>query len=368
MREVSHPPVWVEINTGAIRHNVGVLKDVVDDRTEVLGVVKANGYGHGDIQAAKTITDSGAEWLGVARVSEGRALREAGIDVPILLLSEPPLASAAQAAELGLTPTVYTPEGIDAFADAAKQLDVHLKVDTGMHRYGAAVESVDELVARIDSSPTLNLSGLWTHLAVAEETADPFTKQQFERFMDVVEMLGDRASGLIKHVCNSAAALTFPPAHLDLVRCGIAVYGIGPSRALQGDLRPALSFKSRVGAVKRLREGESLSYGLHYTLASDSYVATIPVGYADGLTRALTGKSQVLIRGKRYAIAGAVTMDHFLVDAGDDELEPGDDVVLIGEQGDEEVTAHDLADALGTIPYEVVCAIGARVPRVYLND
>jgi alanine racemase len=367
---VDHP-VWVEIDVDAIKHNVAALKSHVGDGTAVLGVVKANGYGHGDVDVAPAVVEGGADWLGVARVAEGESLRRAGIEVPILILSEPPPSSVGRGLKAGLTQTVYTPEAIDHLdAVATKDVDVHLKVDTGMHRYGVAPEGVPALIRQIDESHNLRLTGLWTHLAVAEETTNPFTKQQYERFMDVVESLGQRADDLVKHISNSAATMSFKPGHLDMVRCGIAIYGIPPSRELSEavDLRPALSLKSQVGAVKRLNAGESLSYGLHYTLPADANVATIAAGYADGLTRALTGRSSVLIRGKEYRIAGSVTMDHFLIDAGDDLLEPGDEVVIIGSQGDKKVTAHDVADVLGTIPYEVVCAIGARVPRIHLNS
>ncbi|MGH2773742.1 MAG: alanine racemase [Actinomycetota bacterium] len=365
--------LWAEVDLGAIRHNVKAIKNLLKPQTRLLTVVKANAYGHGDAAVAPAAVAAGADWLGVARVQEARSVREAGVGAPILLLAEPPAGAVGLAVQLEVTPTVYTEANAERLAAAAeaagKTLNVHLKVDTGMHRYGAAPGDVPALVKLIDSLPSLHLEGIWSHFAVAEDVLNPFTKQQFERFMDVLEDLGPRAGDLIRHIANSSAILTFADANLDMARAGITVYGLYPSPELEdrADLQPALSLKSRVGLVKRLPADEAISYGQRYCLPHDGLVATVPCGYADGLRRTLTNNGQVLIRGKRHPICGSVTMDHFLVDAGNDHLEIGDEVVIIGSQGEETITAQEVADRMSTIPYEVVCSISARVPRLYLN-
>ena len=364
--------LWAEVDLDCIRRNVSRIKGLIRPGTLLLAVVKANAYGHGEVEAAGAAIDGGADWLGVARVEEGAALRRAGIDRPILLLAQPPVNALPAAAEYNLTPTIYTEEAARAWAEQAgpsRRLRCHLKVDTGMHRYGVPCDDAERFIDLVRSLDGVELEGIWTHFAVAEDVSNSFTSQQHKLFLELLDGLGSRADGLIRHMSNSAGSLTFPEAHLDLVRTGIAGYGIYPSPALADtlELEPAMSLKSRVGMVKRLPAGESISYGQRYTLEREGLVATIPCGYADGLRRALTNTGEVLIRGKRYRISGTITMDHFLVDAGDDEVQIGDEVVILGRQGDEEVTAQEMADKLETIPYEVVCGISARVRRIYLN-
>ena len=364
--------LWAEVDLDCIRRNVSRIKGLIRPGTLLLAVVKANAYGHGEVEAAGAAIDGGADWLGVARVEEGAALRRAGIDRPILLLAEPPVNALPAAARYNLTPTIYTEAAARAWAEQAgpsRRLRCHLKVDTGMHRYGVPCDEAERFIDLVRSLDGLELEGIWTHFAVAEDVSNSFTSQQHKLFGELLDGLGRKTDGLIRHMSNSAGSLTFPEAHLDLVRTGIATYGIYPSPALAGtlELEPAMSLKSRVGMVKRLAAGESISYGQRYTLERDGLVATIPCGYADGLRRALTNTGEVLIRGRRYRISGTITMDHFLVDVGDDEVQIGDEVVILGRQGDEEVTAQEMADKLGTIPYEVVCGISARVRRIYLN-
>lgn len=365
--------VWVEVDLGRVRRNVRRLKASLRPGTKLLAVVKANAYGHGDAACAGAAAEAGADWLGVARVAEGASVRGAGIDRPVLLLAEPPASLAPRAVALGLVPTLYTLPMARVFSGAAaaagRSVPVHVKVDTGMHRYGVAPEEAAAFLEAVRALPGLRLEGIWSHFAVAEDVLNPFTKQQHARFLDLLDELGPRAHGLVRHLSNSAGTLTFPEAHLDMVRCGIAVYGIHPSPELKDrlPLEPALSFKARVGLTKAVPGGDALSYGQRYRLAEAGTVATVPCGYADGLPRALTNRGEVLIRGRRYRISGTVTMDHFTVDCGRDEVAVGDEVVVIGRQGDGEVTAQEVAGWLGTIPYEVVCGINARVPRVYVE-
>lgn len=360
--------VWAEVDLGAIKRNVERIVAFVAP-SRVLAVVKADGYGHGGLQAARAALEGGAAWLGVARVGEGEALRDAGITAPVLLLAEPPPAQRRRALQARLTPALYTPEAARDYSAAAtgRPVAVHVKIDTGMHRYGLAPPQGKEffdLLARLEG---IEVEGIWTHLAVAEDPGNPMNADQHQAFLDVLEQLGSLGHGLIRHVSNSAAAFNFPEARMDMVRAGISIYGISPFNDGQDPvtLEPALSLKSRVSLVKRLPAGEALSYGAHYRLANDAFVVTVPCGYADGLPRALGGRGEVLIRGKRHKISGTITMDHFLVDAGDDEVESGDEVVVIGRQGDDCISAHEVASNLGTIPYEVVCGISARVPRIY---
>jgi alanine racemase len=362
---------WAEVDLEAIGHNVEQLRRRVAPAA-LCAVVKADGYGHGAEPVARAALAAGAAWLAVALVEEGVALRDGGVGAPVLLLSEPPPEAMGEVAAHGLTPTVYTVAGIEAAAAAAgpEGLDVHLKVDTGMHRVGAAPADAPALARAVLAAPRLRLAGLWTHLAVADEPArDDFTAGQLALFEEVRRTVGTVQRALVAHAANSAAALAHPAARLDMVRCGIAMYGEppGPARAGLVDLRPALSLRARVAMVRRLPVDEAVSYGLRYTVTAGSLVATVPLGYADGVPRRLSEVGgQVLVGGRRRPIAGTVTMDQLLVDCGrEGEVSPGDEVVLIGRQGGEEITAGEWADRLGTIAYEVLCGIGARVPRTY---
>jgi alanine racemase len=366
-------PLWIEVDLGCIRRNVAGMKSLLGDSTMLLAVVKANGYGHGDVPCARAALEGGADWLAVARVGEAAALRAGGIEGPILLLAEPPPHDAARALSLGITPTLYTREGLEAFSAAALQAGreavVHVKIDTGMHRYGLPPQELPDMLDAVESSGGLRVGGVWSHFAVAEDVLNPFTSAQFDLYLRTVAGLGPRAAGLIRHMANSAGIMTFPAAHLDMARAGIAIYGIHPSPDLADrvSLEPALSLKARVGMVKRLTAGEAISYGQRYRLGRDGTVATVPCGYADGLRRALTNAGPVLVGGRRRQIAGTVTMDHFLIDMGDDQVAPGDEVVLIGRQGSEQITAQEVASLLGTIPYEVVCGLSSLIPRTYVD-
>jgi alanine racemase len=377
-------PVWADIDLDAVRHNASVIAGLVRPAA-LCAVVKADGYGHGARAVALAALDGGATWLAVALVEEGTALREARIDAPILLLSEPPEEAAAEALARRLVPTVYSRTGLASLSrvvgDRSPPLDVHLKVDTGMHRIGADPQDALDLAGRIASDPHLALGAVWTHLAVADG-ADPddrsFTSAQLQRFDAVVDALtaaGHRPP--MTHAANSAGAIGVAAARLDMVRCGIALYGMAPTPALADELasatggerlRPVLSLRARVTSVRDLDAGERPSYGRRRPLAERSTVATVPIGYADGVPRRLFDEGgEVLIRGIRRPLAGVVTMDQVVVDCGPVGATPvavGDEVVLLGRQGDAEVTATEWAGLLGTINYEVLCDIGPRVPRL----
>lgn len=367
-------PAWVAVDLEAVDANVRGLVALAAP-ARVLATVKADAYGHGAVPVARTALAAGATWLGVAFVEEGIELRDAGIDAPVLLLSEPPAAAAPTVVARGLTPIVYTEAGIDALAAAAEAagtvLPVHLKVDTGMHRVGCHPEHAVALAERVAARASLTLEGLATHLAVADEADRAYTEAQLDAFdavLDAVTAAVGRPP--VVHAANSAGALAYPRARFDLVRVGITLYGIDPSAEVGGavPLTPALSLYARVSYVKDLPSGARVSYGLRYELARPSRIATVPVGYADGVPRGLgAAGAEVLVGGRRCPIAGTVTMDQILVDVGEADVQIGDDVVLLGRQGSECITADEWAARLGTIPYEVVTRLGGRLPRRHVG-
>jgi alanine racemase len=373
-----------EVDLDAIAANVAALRRRIGPGL-FCAVVKANAYGHGAVAVAGAALAAGADWLAVAHAEEGAELRRAGIEAPVLLLSEPLADEVATVAEADLRVTAYSRAGIDRLAATGAPLRVHLKVDTGMHRVGAGPAEVVALARRLAGCSRLTLEALWTHCAVADEPANAFTGEQLGRLDEVWAALD--AEGLrppLRHAANSAAAIAHPASRYDLVRVGIALYGVPPSPALGGlvDLRPALTLRSEVSHVKRVTAGEAISYGHHHRFGADTVVATVPVGYADGVPRrwGLVG-GRVLIGGVARPIVGVVTMDQLMVDCGPASpigvsavepgtidagtVEVGDEVVLIGRQGDAVLTAEDLAGPLGTIGYEILTGIGPRVRRVY---
>ncbi len=350
-------------------------------------MVKADGYAHGAVRVARAALDAGAEWLAVAVVDEAVELREAGIDASILLLSEPVADATEAVVEHSITPALYSRPCLEALGRAAdrarRDVDVHVKVDTGMHRIGVAPDDAGPLAAAVRALPRVALGGVFTHLAVADgdSTQDrEFTELQlrgFERALDGVRSQGIEPG--LRHAANSAATIAYPPARYDLVRTGIAIYGEVPSPTV-GDalaqatggrgLRPVRSLHSRVVALRSLAAGERPSYGRVRPLPLDSVVATVPIGYADGVPRRFFhAGGEVLIRGRRRPLAGVMTMDQMVVDCGPDgDVEVGDEVVLIGAQGGERVTVSEWAGLLGTVNHEVLTLLGARVPRVAAHE
>ena len=366
-------PARAEIDMSAVGHNVATLRGLVAP-AQLCAVVKANGYGHGATGVAQAAVDAGASWLGVAQVDEGIRLRDAGLEAPILLLSEPAGPEMLAAVARGLTPTVYRKAGIDAAAAAARSfgrepLAVHLKVNTGMNRVGVQPADAVPLACAVVENPSLSLEGLWTHCAVADEPDNPFTATQLARFGHVVAELADSSvRPAMLHAANSAAAIAHPDSRLDMVRCGIAIIGIPPAPALAGsvDLRPAMCLKAPVSFVQTVGAGEGVSYGLRHHVEHDTVVATVPLGYEDGVPHRLGLEGgMVLVGGSKRPILGTVTMDQFMVGCGSDpDVAVGDEVVLIGEQGGERITVDDWAGWLDTIAYEIVCALGQRAPRI----
>jgi len=363
MTETRFRPTTVEVDLDAVRHNAAALKP---DDADLMAVVKANAYGHGAVPVARAALEGGATWCGVALVEEGLELRTAGIEAPILVLSEFPPGAEAVALAHRLTPSVYSADGLARLTAAARgALAVHVKVDTGMHRVG--VWPPEDLPAFLGdvAAAGLEVEGIWTHLAKSEDDVEATARQlaAYEAALDAAKDAGFVPG--FRHAANSGGVLRHPESHYDLVRPGIALYGIGPAPDEGANLRPALTWRSTVAFARPLAAGERVSYGLRYELDRDAVVATVPVGYADGYPRAASSRADVLIRGRRCRVAGSVTMDQLIVDCGDLQVAAGDEVVLLGRQGDDEITAWEFAANADTIAYEIVSRIGERVPRTY---
>ena len=370
---LKHPgrPTWLEVDLEAIAHNVRRVVEIVGPAVKVLAVLKADGYGHGAVRVARTALNNGAYCLGVASINEGLALRQAGISAPILVLGFTPAWQARELVLNGLTATVFDLDVARALSRVAGQLDnqvkVHIKVDTGMGRLGLLPDDVLPFALALRSLSHLVLEGIFTHFSVADVDPD-YTRWQVGRFRRILDALAREGIDLpLIHAANSAAVLSLPESHFGMVRLGIAMYGLDPSPQLRcpPDFRPALSFKTEVAQVKTLAPGSYVSYGNTYQTADRQRIAVIPVGYADGFRRAPRHWGEVLVRGRRAPIVGRVCMDQTMIDVTDiADVRQGDEVVLIGEQGGESITAEEVAERLGTINYEVVSEILARVPRV----
>ncbi len=365
-------PSWIEVDLDAVAHNVATIVDAVAP-SAVWAVVKADAYGHGDVPVAETALRSGAAGLGVALVEEAVRLREAGIDAPVLLLSEPDPSDLDVVVRLGITPTVYRREAVARIADAvrersAERFAVHLKVDTGMHRVGAAPVEAFAVARAVAADRRLTLGAIWTHFPVSEADGD-YTMRQvraLEKFTDALAAEGIEVP--VVHAANTAGALAIPSSRFDLVRVGLGIYGLRPAPNIAADLelRPAMRVVSHISYLRRLPAGARPSYGRVRELAAASTVATVPIGYADGVPRRYgSSGGEVLIGGRRFPLAGTVTMDQLVVDLGDTDAVVGDEVVLLGRQGDEEITADEWARRLDTINYEVVTRFGPRLPRRY---
>ena len=368
---------WAVVDLDAYAHNVALLRTMVAP-SGVWTVVKADAYGHGAIPIARTALEAGVDGLCVAITAEAVELRDAGVDAPILVFAEQPPADIAEIVRLGLIPTVYRADYVTALAAEVRRvgvapLQVHVKVDTGMHRVGAEPGETASLVAHIAShADAIRLSGLYTHFAAADTPDHSANKVQADRFAAVLAELGPLAHDVSIHAVNSAGAMSMPAERRSFVRAGIATYGIIPGEGVAQhctNLRPVMSLHARVSRVQRIVAGEGVSYGHRFVADKPTTIATLPIGYADGVPRRLWSEGgEVLIGGKRRRITGVVTMDQMMVDCGDDPVSVGDEAVLLGRQDDEEIRSEDWARALDTIGYEITCGIGPRVPLVYARS
>jgi alanine racemase len=365
--------VIARVNLAAIERNVARLLAETGP-AQLCAVVKADGYGHGAVPAARAALAGGATWLAVATAEEARRLRAAGLDeVPILVLGALSREELAVALDADADVVAWTPQLLADLRADGRPARVHVKLDTGMGRLGTRdAEEATRLADELAADDTLRLAGLMTHFATADERGDQFFGEQLDRFRAWVEPLRARHPNVLVHAANSAAALREPGARFDLVRCGIAIYGMDPFGEAPSarDLEPALELLSYVAAVKTCDAGESTGYGRRFVAQHPTTLATIPVGYGDGWRRALTNNCDLLLHGRRVPLVGTVSMDNVTVDVGDHgrPAEVGDGVVLIGAQGAEQITAEEVARRIGTINYEVTCGLTGRVPREHHRD
>jgi alanine racemase len=363
-------PTWVEINLNAIANNVRLLAQMVAP-AKIMAVLKADAYGHGMVKVARTALNNGIAWIGVATLGEAITLRQAGIEIPILVMSYMPAWQAHEAILHNVRATIFNRELAQAFSRAAADLNqtacVHVKVDTGMGRLGLLPDDVIPFLQSIDLSG-LKVEGMYTHFATADETDLSHAQEQLRRFQALVKQLDEaRLRPLLVHAANTAALLNLPEAHFDMVRPGIGLYGLPPSAdtPLPEGFRPALTFKSTVGQVKTLPPDSPVGYGATYRTKGEETIAIIPVGYADGFRRAPRTWHEVLVKGQRAPLVGRVSMDQAAINVTHiPNVRQGDEVVLIGQQGNETITAEEVAENLGTINYEVVSGLLARIPRV----
>ncbi|MBR8837030.1 MAG: alanine racemase [Stigonema ocellatum SAG 48.90 = DSM 106950] len=366
---------WVEIDLAALSHNVQQVASLLSSPTQLMAVVKADAYGHGAITVAQTVLESGATWLGVATVPEGIELREAGIKAPILILGATHTKEQIHAiAHWKLQPTLISPKQAHIFSDTLKAikcrcpLPVHVKFDTGMSRLGPSWQEAAEFVQLVRQFPNLHIASIYSHLATAENRDQTVMQQQQQRFESAIAQI--KAMGIqppLLHLANSAATLTENALHYDMVRVGLAIYGLYPAAHLHSriSLKPVLQLKARVTQVKSIAPGTGVSYGHRFIAGRELRLAVVGIGYADGVPRHLSQKMQVLIRGNRVSQIGAITMDQMMLDVSAiPDIQEGEVVTLIGQQGSEQISAVDWANQLNTISWEILCGFKHRLPRV----
>lgn len=368
---------WAEISLENIKHNFLEMRSKLPEGCRFLGVVKANSYGHGAVKVAKMLEAEGCDYLAVACLDEARQLRDAGVTLPILILGPSPADCAAELAELNITQAVgdfeTAAEMSRLLENSGKSLKIHIKLETGMGRTGFDVQSEAEMekLCKVLKLPGLDAEGVFTHFAVSDEFGDSYTDEQLGRFLKAIENV-EANSGWkfnIHHCTNSGAMINYKKTYMDMVRPGIALYGCYPA-AERGEieLRPAMELKSRVAAVTSHKAGDTISYGRTFTAKKDMRIAVLPIGYADGLHRVLSGKIEVLINGKRAKQIGRICMDMCMADVTDiPSVKVGDVATIFGHDGDDFIPVEDLAEKAGTISYELLCAVSPRVPRIYID-
>lgn len=366
---------WVEIDLSAIKHNVRQLKRLLSPHTELMAIVKADAYGHGAVGVSQAALQAGASWLGVATIPEGMQLRNAGITAPIAILGATNSDDEIRAiAKYRLQPTICTPKQALVFHEVLQSIDsrvaVHLKIDTGMSRLGTDWRSATEFVQLVASLPQLEIESVYSHLATADELDRTILKEQQQRFAKVVESL--RSAGIYPrrlHLANTAGMLTDPDLHYDIVRPGLGIYGLYPAPHLQGevDLRPAMQVKARISQIKEISAGTGISYGYSFIAPTDMKVATVAIGYADGVPRGLSNRIHAIAHEQVVAQVGTITMDQCLIDVTHvPTVSVGDAVTILGKA--ERTTADDWADILGTISWEILCGFKHRLPRLYVTQ
>ncbi|ANB84315.1 MULTISPECIES: alanine racemase [Bacillus] len=373
--------VWIEVDLDAIKKNVRAIRRHIPNTSKIMAVVKANAYGHGSVEVARQALESGASELAVASVEEGIVLRRAGITAPILVLGFTALSCVKKSAVWNITLSAFQVSWIkkanrilEKEADS-KRLSIHINVDTGMGRLGVRTEEdLLAVVKALKSSTYLSWDGIFTHFSTADEPDTELTMLQHEKFISFLRFLKNQDITLpTVHMCNTAAAIAFPEFSADMIRLGIGLYGLYPSASIKElnlvDLTPALSLKARIAYVKAMvTEPRTVSYGATYIAEPGEIIATIPIGYADGYSRALSNRGFILHRGRRVPVAGRVTMDMIMVSLGENEGKQGEEVVIYGKQKGAEISVDEIAEMLGTISYEVLSVLSRRVPRFYFRD
>ncbi|QOQ53749.1 alanine racemase [Bacillus amyloliquefaciens] len=373
--------VWIEVDLDAIKKNIRAIRRHIPNKSKIMAVVKANAYGHGSVEVARQALESGASELAVASVEEGIVLRRAGITAPILVLGFTALSCVKKSAIWNITLSAFQVSWIKKAnrilekEAVSKRLSIHINVDTGMGRLGVRTEEdLLAVVKALKSSTYLSWDGIFTHFSTADEPDTELTMLQHEKFISFLRFLKDQGITLpTVHMCNTAAAIAFPEFSADMIRLGIGLYGLYPSAYIKEldlvKLTPALSLKARIAYVKAMvTEPRTVSYGATYIAEPGEIIATIPIGYADGYSRALSNRGFILYRGRRVPVAGRVTMDMIMVSLGESEGKQGEEVVIYGKQKGAEISVDEIAEMLGTINYEVVSTLSRRVPRFYIRD
>lgn len=370
---------WAEVNLDAIASNMREIRRITSPSAKIMAVVKADAYGHGFLETAKTLLDNGADCLAVAMLQEAKQLRSRGIDVPILILGATDADAVEDILDFDIIPNVFSYEFAKALSYAAEKKDkpakIHIKIDTGMTRIGFVASDGDnhdiiEEILRISRLPYLEVDGIFSHFATADETDRTFTDIQFRRFMAVCDALEKRGLHIpCRHICNSAGIMMYPEMHLDMVRPGIILYGLYPSEEVDRSrlaLTPAMTLKAQISLVKTVNENREVSYGKTYITDKKTKIATVPIGYADGYPRRLSGKAKMAVGTTPVSVIGRICMDQCMIDVTNvNTINAGDEVTIFGA---DTVTADDLAKWAETIHYEIVCVIGKRIPRIYISN
>lgn len=369
---------WAEINTDALKHNFDEIRRVTNPSSKILAVVKADAYGHGVEEVAKELIGCGADYFAVACADEGKQLRRAGITLPILILGASSEADSEDLINYSLMPAVFTYDYAHILSDMAcklgKKAKIHIKLDTGMSRIGYVAgiddDALTDEILKIAALPNIEIEGIFSHFSTSDEYDRSYTHMQFEKFMNVCNLIEQKGLKIpIRHIANSAAIMMYPETHLDMVRAGIILYGLYPSDEVDRtkiDLIPVMSVKSRITMIKNLDAGCGISYGKTYITNHRTKIATVPIGYADGYTRLLSGKAKMIAKNSSVPVIGRICMDQCMIDVTSvNNINTGDEVIVFGA---DVITADNLAEWIGSVNYEIVCMISKRIPRIYIKD
>lgn len=369
---------WAEIDTDSLRHNFNEIRKITNPSSKILAVVKADAYGHGYEEVAKELTECGADYFAVACADEGKQLRRAGITLPILILGATSEEDDEDLINYSIMPTVFSYEHARSLSNKAcilgKEIKIHIKLDTGMSRIGYVAGTDDDAltdeIIKISQLPSLSIDGIFSHFSTSDEKDGTYTRMQFDRFVTVCDLLEKKGLKIpVKHIANSAAIMMYPETHLDMVRAGIILYGHYPSEEVDRtklNLKPVMSLKTKITMIKELEAGCGVSYGKTYITNRKTKIATVPIGYADGYTRLLSGKAKMIVHNTSVPIIGRICMDQCMIDVTSvNNINTGDEAVVFGA---DVVTADNLAEWIGSVNYEILCMISKRIPRIYIKN